>query len=311
MLLATALQSILNITDTPEHVAMLTNAEQQTLAHRRAAHFSHGILRRTPELTRGFTYPYRHHPQFCDSCPSGNSKYPTLKTPRTRASQPLELVHTDLWGKTQCKSINGNSYAICFQDDFSKHIAVYFLKRKSDAASALLKYIDQHSTPLQIRIRHIQSDFGGEFQGEWANICRINGIIQRFSSPDLQAQNSCAERTWQTLTNTTLRLLQDAQLPAKYYEDAMTTAAWVKNRIYSTAVDGMTPHEAMWSEKPDLSLLRVWGSPAYVHIPKHKVVKLNDDVATRRRKRLVARGDDRAPCTKGKIEMDYLGQYQA
>ena len=46
----------------------------------------------------------------------------------------------------------------------------------------------------------------------------------------------------------------------------------------------MTPHEAMWSEKPDLSLLRVWGSPAYVHIPKHKVVKLNDDVATRRRK---------------------------
>ena len=45
-----------------------------------------------------------------------------------------------------------------------------------------------------------------------------------------------------------------------------------------------TPHEAMWSEKPDLSLLRVWGSPAYVHIPKHKVVKLNDDVATRRRK---------------------------
>ena len=101
---------------------------------------------------------------------------------------------------------------------------------------------------------------------------------------DLQAQNSCAERTWQTLTNTTLRLLQDAQLPAKYYEGAMATAAWVKNRIYSTAVDGMTPHEAMWSEKPDLSLLRVWGSPAYMHIPKHKVVKPNNGVATRRRK---------------------------
>ena len=42
-----------------------------------------------------------------------------------------------------------------------QHIAVYFLKRKSDAASALLKYIDEHSTPLQIRLRHIQSDFGG------------------------------------------------------------------------------------------------------------------------------------------------------
>lgn len=60
----TALKPTLNVTDAPEHAAMLTNAGQQTLAHRRAAHFSHGMLRQTPELThfasRMATFNERH-----------------------------------------------------------------------------------------------------------------------------------------------------------------------------------------------------------------------------------------------------------
>ena len=286
VVLATAMSTIMQPTCTEDHVAMLTSAEQQHLSHRRAIHYGHAALRRTAGLCRGFDYRHTNHPPFCDCCPAGNSKYPSLKSKRTRASQPMERVHCDLWGRTQVSSLNGNRYVICFVDDFSRHIAVYFLKKKSDAPAALLKYIDEHSTPLHIDIRSIQSDGGGEFIGEFADICRVNGIVQHFSAPDLQAQNSVAERTWGTLVSATLRMLEDAQLPAAYFEDAMMTAAWVKNRLYSTAVDGMTPQEALWNERPDLSLLRVWGSPAYVHIPQGKVVQLDPSTDAERKLKL-------------------------
>ena len=164
---------------------------------------------------------------------------------------------------------------ICFVDDYSRHIALYFLRRKADAATALRQYIDEHATPLNLKIRTIQSDGGGEFLGEFRDTCRINGIQQQFSAPDMQAQNSVAERTWRTIFSATLRMLEDAALPAPYWEEAAKTAAYVKNRIFSSTMDSVhdgriTPHEALWSEKPDLSLLRVWGSPAYVHVPPGK-----------------------------------------
>ena len=278
VLLAQALNTVMHPTDDEQAIALLSDSEQQQLAHRRAAHFSHNILRRTAlrGLARGFTYSHRH-PTFCDACPAGNSMYPHLGTPRSRASQPLELVHTDLWGKAQCPSLRGNRYAICFVDDYSRHIAIYFLKRKADAAGALRKFIDEYATPLRINIRTMQSDGGSEFLGEFRDVCRTHGIRQQFSAPEMQAQNSVAERTWRTIFSSSIRMLQDAQLPASYWEDAATAAAYVKNRIYSSSMDSihdgkLTPFEALWSLKPDLSLLRVWGSPAYVHVPpgKHK-----------------------------------------
>ena len=280
------MQAIISPTCSEEHMAMLTSADHHHLVHRRAAHFAHDTLRRTTNMTRGFDYHATHHPPFCDSCPAGNSKYPTLKTKRSRASQPMERIHCDLWGKTQSPSLNGNRYVICFVDDYSRHIALYFLKRKSDAPAALLKYIAEYATPLQINVRRIQSDGGGGFLGPFSAICREQGIRQDFSSPDVQAQNSVAERTWRTVVSATVRMLEDAQLPVAYWEDAMKTAAWVKNRVYSKAVDGTTPHGALWSEDPDLSLLKVWGSPCYVHIPPSKSVQLQTGKAVERKRKL-------------------------
>ena len=213
------------------------------LDHRRTAHFAHSTLRHTSALSS-----------------------------HTRHSRWRSCTATS--GAKQCASINGSRYAICFVDDFSRHVAVYFLKKKSDAASALRQYIDEHSVPLQIRIRQIQSDAGGEFLGEWADLCRINGIRQRFSAPDLQAQNSLAERTWGTLVAATIRMLEDAQLPAVYFEDAMTTAAYIKNRAFHSSVDGMTPHEALWGGRETRPL-----SPACLGLARIRAYTTRQDSA--------------------------------
>ena len=288
LLYGNAITDIVKPTANSACVSMLTQTEQQHLLHRRAGHFGHVTLRNTADIVRNFDYTFKHNHEFCDSCPAGNSRYPTLNMQRTRASQVGEKVHCDLWGKVQTASHNGNRFVICFVDDYSRYIEVFFLKRKSEAGAALRKYLEKHSAPLELRIRTIQSDAGGEFFGDFQDTCRVNNIRQNFSAPDLQAQNSVAERTWGTLVSATLRMLEDAKLPASYFEDAMRTAAWIKNRVYSTAVKGaegaITPSQAFNCEEPDLSILRVWGSPAYVHIPHGKKLKLTSAEAERKRK---------------------------
>ena len=235
--------------------------------HRRSAHFSNQILRRThkEKLCEGFEYDFTHH-AFCDICPLGNSRVATLKGTRTRATQPCELVHVDLWGPSPVRSHTGNKYLIIFTDDYSRYSALYALSKKNSAVNALRKYLDDHVVPLGTRLKALQTDGGGEFLGSFADLCRINGTRIQLSAPDTQAQNSVAERVWGTIISSTIRLLQDAKLPATYFQDAAHTSVYIKNRIAHAALERLTPYEAMFNKKPNLSLLRVFGSPAYVHV---------------------------------------------
>ena len=63
-------------------------------------------------------------------------------------------------------------------------------------------------------------------------------------------------------------MLLDAQLPQKFWAEAVSTAVYLKNRCPTKAVKGMTPYEAWHGEKPKVDHLRVFGCDAYAHIPK-------------------------------------------
>lgn len=43
-----------------------------------------------------------------------------LKVRKEKNIKKLELVHTDVWGPTQVKSLNGSNYYISFINDFHK-----------------------------------------------------------------------------------------------------------------------------------------------------------------------------------------------
>lgn len=50
----------------------------------------------------------------------------------TRASTPLELVHSDLCGPVHTNSLGGDRFFLTFIDDYSRKIWIYFLKHKSE-----------------------------------------------------------------------------------------------------------------------------------------------------------------------------------
>src|SRR5690606_23480010 len=88
-------------------------------------------------------------------------------------------------------------------------------------------------------------------------------------------QNGVAERMNRILIEKARSMLHDAKLPLYCWAEAVNTACYVKNRCPTRAVQDSTPYELWTGKTPDLSHLRIFGSIAYMHIPKEKRRKLD------------------------------------
>ncbi len=63
-------------------------------------------------------------------------------------------------------------------------------------------------------------------------------------------------------------MIAHAGLPNCYWAEAVSTAAYIRNRIPTRALkEPMTPYEMWYGRKPDVSHLRVFGCISYAHIP--------------------------------------------
>lgn len=65
-------------------------------------------------------------------------------------------------------------------------------------------------------------------------------------------------------------MLCDANLSKKIWAEACNTAVYLHNRTTSSVLDGKTPYALWTGVKPDISNLRIFGSPVMVHINKEK-----------------------------------------
>lgn len=70
-------------------------------------------------------------------------------------------------------------------------------------------------------------------------------------------------------------MLQVAQLSNSFWAEAVATASYLQNCSYTVALTSTTPYEVWTGFKPDLSDLRIFGCPAYSHIPDEKRKKLD------------------------------------
>ena len=97
----------------------------------------------------------------CDACLRGkHSRSPFPSTGRTRATKPLELVHSDLSGPFPTTS-HGHKYYASFLDDHSEYGVIYRLKEKSEVAFKDYRLRAEKHTGHQLKA--IQTDNGGEY----------------------------------------------------------------------------------------------------------------------------------------------------
>ena len=190
-------------------------------------------------IALGFTLPRKSKLSLCEGCIFGklsNSPFPSHQTTTTK---PLQLVHTDICGPLSTPSLSGNVYFLTFIDDFTRFTMVTFLKTKrSDQVLEKFKFYHKLVTNQQdLPLKVLQSDNGGEFKSEhFQNYCQNHGIQQRFTICYTHQHNSRVERRNRLYMDATRSMLAIANLPRTYWEEVVSTACHIFNRIYGRSI---------------------------------------------------------------------------
>ena len=67
----------------------------------------------------------------CEACVLGKQhRSPYPRGFAERATEPFELIHSDVCGPMSVSSFGGSRYYVTFIDDYTRYTCIYFLKSK-------------------------------------------------------------------------------------------------------------------------------------------------------------------------------------
>lgn len=213
----------------------------------------------------------------CETCIKGKmTRQPFPKKSLSKTEEPLDLVHTDVCGPMQTKTPGNKRYVLTLIDDYSKHTVIYLMEHKSEVTEKIQDYVENMKTKFKKVPKIIRSDRGREYvNANLKSFLRNKGIEIQYTVGYAPEQNGTAERKNRYLMEMARCMLIDAGLPNKYWGEAVCTANYLQNRIY-TKVTETTPYERWYKKKPSLQHIYTFGSKAYAHIPKEFRRKLDE-----------------------------------
>ena len=125
------------------------------------------------------------------------------------------------------------------------------------------------------KIKTLRSNNGGEFTSEeFKDLCREPGIKREMSTPYNPQQNGIAERKNRTIMEAARTMLHDQDIPMHIWAEASRTTVYVQNHTPHRVLKNKTPEEVFSGKKLEVSFLRIFGCPVYIHIAKEKRTKL-------------------------------------
>ncbi|GJR82920.1 putative ribonuclease H-like domain-containing protein [Tanacetum coccineum] len=147
--------------------------------HRRLGHINFKIMNKLEKgnLIKGLPSKIFKNDHSCVACQKGKQHKASYKTKLVNSiSKPLHMLHMDLFGPTNVKSLMKKSYFLVVTDDF------------------------RIENQLDHKVKVIRCDNGTEFKNSIMNqFCEIKGIKREFSVARTPQQNGVAERKNKTL----------------------------------------------------------------------------------------------------------------
>ena len=129
-------------------------------------------------------------------------------------------------------------------------------------------------TQYNAKVWVLRSDNGGEYQSsDLQKYLEGHGIIHQATCSNTPQQNGVAKRKSQHLLEVVRVSLIAAKIPIFYWGKAITSAAYLINRVPSSSINFQTPLQALTNvvvaptvpNRPH----RVFGCVAFVHLHKH------------------------------------------
>ena len=169
----------LDVTSKAHHALTTTTMPTKNLWHQRYGHINHHdlLLLQKQHMVEGL--PMLKNENFaCEACALGKMHRAEFPSNTVRKKiDVLDLVHTDICGPLQTRSLGGAFYFLLFIDDCTRYTWVYFLRNHGFEYFKELKTIVENQTGKTIKILH--SNQGGEYKsGNFIKYCKYHGIVQ-------------------------------------------------------------------------------------------------------------------------------------
>ena len=109
----------------------------------------------------------------CDVC--DRAKLTRAQFPRscTRATHPIELVHSDTMGPMPIRGLEEELYVVTALDDYSGYAETILVRSKADAASALVDVLVRWQRRTGEKMKTLRTDQGTELQGVLSGYCAL------------------------------------------------------------------------------------------------------------------------------------------
>ena len=153
----------------------------------------------------------------CEGCQYGKAHQLPYEESKFKAKEPLELVHSDVFGPIKQPSIGGMRYMVTFIDDFSRYVWVFFMKEKSDTFSKFKEFKESAEGEVGKKIGCLRTDNGGEYSSsEFSQYLRECQIRHQYTCANTPQQNGVAERKNRHLAEVGRSMLHAKNVPGRF-----------------------------------------------------------------------------------------------
>ena len=165
----------------------LANGDPLSLWHKRLGHNNVEDIYKLKDHAAGLKLS-EHNLTNCETCQLNKSKkLPVPKDSGTRASEALEIVHTDILGPIQPEAVDGHRYAIGFVDSFSRYHKLYFLRSRDEAFEKVEQFFADIGQPGTL----VCDGAGKYVSNDIKQLCRQKGVRLEFSAPYTPRKPKC------------------------------------------------------------------------------------------------------------------------
>lgn len=242
------------------------------LWHRRMGHVSAQVIQRVPRVVEGVSGEISclNTIETCEVCARSKLTHKSFTKDRDRATRPCEIVHADLIGPiTPYTTYKRYRYIMTVVDDNTRFLQVFMLRSKTakEVAENMREALRvlRSTYPGAGQFKSLRCDQGLEFNSDETKVVLDEyGLGYEFSEAYCHQHNGLIERVNRTIEERTRALLFESGFPLGMWGHAVQAACFIYNRTPHSAVGYRTPYELFYTNVPNLSQMKVFGSRAYV-----------------------------------------------
>ncbi|GJT95250.1 ribonuclease H-like domain-containing protein [Tanacetum coccineum] len=171
--------------------------------------------------------------QTCVACLKGKQHKASCKSKiQNSITQPLFMLHMDLFGPTFVSSLMNKKYCLVVTDDYSRFTWVFFIETKDETSGILKSFITEIENLVDKKVKIIRCDNGIEFKNRvMSDFYEQNGIKSEYGVARTPQQNVVAKRRNWILIEAARTMLANSKLPTIFWAEAVNTVCYVQNMV--------------------------------------------------------------------------------